>query len=407
MDTHFSAEFYVGNRARLRELFTGTAPIVLTATGLLQRGGDATFPFHQDANFWYLTGIDEPDMILVMDKDKEYLITPSVSDFHDVFNGRLDTDYLRQRSGVGTVLNAKDGWKQLNSRIKKVKHVATLSASPPYIEAYGMYVNPARSALIRKMIDVNPTLKLLDLRPHLARLRMIKQPVELEVMQQAIDLTAETIRRVKNKLPGLKYEFEVEAEITGHLLRRGVIDAWKPIVASGANACTVHYCDNSSELAAKGLILIDIGAEVEHYCSDVSRTLSIDGHHSRRSQAAFDAVLKTQNFAINLQQPGSLIRENEKKTETFMGECLRELGLIKTIDSKAIRRFFPYATSHFLGLDPHDAGDYERPLEPGMVLTVEPGIHIPEEGLGVRIEDDIVITDKGPQNMSVKLPREL
>ena len=313
MDNHFSPEFFIGNRTRLRELFTGTAPIVLTANGLLQRGGDATFPFHQDANFWYLTGIDEPDIILVMDKDKEYLIMPSVSDFHDVFNGRLDTDKLQQKAGVDAVMNAKDGWKQLNSRIKKVKHAATLSASPSYIKAYGMYVNPARSALIRKMKDINPTLKLLDLRPHLARLRMIKQPVELGVMQQAIDLTAEAIKRVKSMLPRLRYEFEAEAEITGHLLRRGATDAWKPIVASGANACTVHYCDNGSELAAKSLILIDIGAEVEHYCSDISRTLSIDGHHSRRSQAVFEAVLKTQNFAIDLQRPGALIRENEKE----------------------------------------------------------------------------------------------
>ena len=178
---HFSPEnFSSVTGPDYAKLFTGTAPIVLTANGPVQRGGDANVPFHQDANFWYLTGIDEPEYPAHRQRQR----IPN-----HAFSFRLSRRIQRParyrqtaaEAGVDAVMNAKDGWKQLNSRIKKVKHAATLSASPSYIKAYGMYVNPARSALIRKMKDINPTLKLLDLRPHLARLRMIKQPVELGV----------------------------------------------------------------------------------------------------------------------------------------------------------------------------------------------------------------------------------
>jgi Xaa-Pro aminopeptidase len=199
----------------------------------------------------------------------------------------------------------------------------------------------------------------------------------------------------------------VEAEITSHVLRSGAQDAWKPIVASGVNACTLHSSDNNTKLGVGTLIVIDIGVEVSHYCSDISRTFSTDGHPGRRAQAVYSAVKEIQNFAIGLQKPGASIKENEKKVEVFLGECLRELNLIKTIDRDTVRQFFPHATSHFLGLDPHDAGDYDRPLEPGMVLTVEPGIYIPKEGLGVRLEDDILITPGGYKNLSAKLPRKL
>jgi Xaa-Pro aminopeptidase len=370
MDNYFSDEFFTCNRARLRELIIDTVPIVITANGLLQKSGDAAFPFQQDTSFWYLTGIDEADLTLVMDGDKEYLIVPAASDYHDIFDGCLNAEVLRKRSGITTILDAKAGWEKLEGCLRKVKCAATLSANPDFIEVYGMYANPARSVLIQKIKDINPRLKLLDIRPHLSRLRMIKQPLELKAMQQAIDLTIGAIKRVETKLPKLAYEFEVEAEITGHFLRHGATDAWRPIVASGENACTLHYHDNQSKLMASSLITIDIGAKVDHYCADITRTLSVDGHPSRRAKAVYMAVLKAQNFAISLQKPGALISENEKLTESFLGECLRELGLIKTVDSKSVRQYFPHATSHFLGLDPHDVGDYERPLEPGVVLTV-------------------------------------
>src|SRR5436309_3452214 len=151
MSDIFTSEFFAGNRARLRQLFTGTAPIVLTGNGLLQRGGDSTFPFHQDSSFWYLTGIDEPDILLVMDKGKEYLVVPSRSASRESFDGTVDAESLVRRSGVGIVLDEKAGWKQLSARLARSKHVATLAASQGYLEQYGMYTNPARAQLVQKI----------------------------------------------------------------------------------------------------------------------------------------------------------------------------------------------------------------------------------------------------------------
>ena len=154
MSDVFGSDFFGGNRERLRQLFTGTAPIVITANGLLQKVSDEAYEFRQDSNFWYLTGIDEPDIILVMDKGKEYLIVPERGDWIKASEGDISPEELSRRSGIQTILNDKEGWKQLGARVKKVRHVATLSANPPYIDVFGMYANPARAALIKSIKDI-------------------------------------------------------------------------------------------------------------------------------------------------------------------------------------------------------------------------------------------------------------
>ncbi|HEX3569033.1 MAG TPA: Xaa-Pro aminopeptidase [Candidatus Saccharimonadales bacterium] len=404
-----SASFFEGNRERLRQLFTGTAPIVLTANGLMQRGGDESYPFHQDSNFWYLTGIDVPDVLLVLDKDKEYLIVPGRSDVREAFDGALDTEAFTRRSGITTVLDEKEGWKQLHARLRRVQHVATLAPPTDYIDAYGMYTNPARRHLIRRMKEANEHLELLDLRMHLARMRMIKQPVELEQLQSAIDITLDTLKEITRPSSIGKYahEYEIEADLSRGFRRRGASGhAFSPIVASGKRACTLHNFTNNGILAADELAVLDVGAEVEHYAADITRTVAL-GKPSRRQQLVHEAVLEAQMYAISLLKPGVLIKAYEQQMEAFVGEKLRELGLVKSITSEAVRRYFPHATSHFLGLDTHDVGHYERPLEPGVVITAEPGIYIPEESIGVRIEDDVLITAEGNTVLSAKLPRAL
>jgi Xaa-Pro aminopeptidase len=410
MESRFSAEFFAGNRARLRELFAGTAPIVLTANGLLQRGGDSTYLFQQDASFWYLTGIEEPDIVLVMDKDKEYLIVPEREAIREAFDGVLDTRQLAQRSGIETILPEKDGWKQLGARLKRVKHVATLAALPTYVEHYGMYANPARAALADRLHVVNPELELLDLRLALARLRMIKQPAELAAIQTAIDITVDTLKDISRpgKLAKYAHEYELEADITRGFRRRGAAGhSFNPIVAGGERACTIHNMGNNAALAASELVVLDVGAEVEHYAADITRTYSVGGQPSRRQQAIFAAVRDVQQFALEMLKPGTILKEYEAKIEHFMGEKLRELGLIKTINHDNVREYYPHASSHFLGLDVHDAGDYERPLEPNVVLTCEPGIYVAAEGIGVRLEDDVLITPDGHDVLSTRLPRTL
>jgi Xaa-Pro aminopeptidase len=202
-------------------------------------------------------------------------------------------------------------------------------------------------------------------------------------------------------------EYEIEADLTRGFRRRGAMGhAFEPIVAGGERACTLHNVANNGQLSSDELLLLDVGAEVRHYAADITRTYSI-GTPSRRQQAVFDAVLEVQQFAFSLLKPGALLKENEQQIEQFMGEKLRELGLIKNIEHDEVRKFYPHSTSHFLGLNVHDIGDYSRPLEPGMVLTVEPGMYIPDEKIGVRIEDDVLITDDGYEILTDRLPRSL
>lgn len=410
MSDVFGSEFFAGNRERLRQLFTGTAPIVITANGLLQQATSEPYRFRQDGSFWYLTGIDEPDLVLVMDKGREYLIVPGREATREAFDGALEFDELARRSGITSILNEKDGWKQLETRVKKVRHIATLAANPPYIEGLGMYANPARATLIKRFKDMNSGLELLDLRQHISRMRMIKQSLELQALQAAIDVTLDTLKEVTrpSQLAKYAYEYEVEADISRGFRRRGSDGhAFWPIVAGGGRACVLHNINNNAPLASDELLTIDVGASASHYSADITRTVALGDRPSRRQHTVHEAVQAAQDYAYSLLKPGVVIAEYEKQMVQFVGEKLRELGLIKSIQHDLVRRYFPHATSHFLGIDVHDSGDYEHPLEPGVVLTVEPGIYIAEEGIGVRIEDDILITESGCEVLSKRLPREL
>lgn len=405
----FKAEFFKTNRQRLRTLFTGKAPIVITANGQMQRSSDSAYSFVQDANFWYLTGIDEPDIILVLDKEKEYLIVPSRDSSRETFEGAIAFDKLRKISGIKQIYNDKDGWNQLSSRLKKVKHFATIAAPPAYIEQLGMYTNPARAQLLSRVKEQNEAIEPLHINSHLSLMRMIKQPVEIEAICKAIDITSAAIKKAMTPAKISKYdnEAQIEAELSKYFRThnsRG--HAFDPIVANGVNACTVHYSHNNSDLNKKDLLLIDVGAEYDHYAADLTRTFSL-GSPTKRQQAVYDAVLDVQNHAIGLLKPGVLLDDYEKNIEHYMGEKLRELGLIKTINHDNVRKYYPYYSSHFLGLNVHDSGLHDRPLEPGVVLTVEPGIHIKEEGIGIRIEDNIIITEDGNKVLSEKLPKRL
>lgn len=409
MQSYFTSNFFANNRKRLKQLFTGTAPIVITANGLLQRGGDSAFNFAQDVNFWYLTGIEEPDLVLVMDKDKEYLIVPSRSTNRETFDGEIASDDLIKRSGIKTVYDEDTGWEQLSSRLKKVKHVATIAMPPRYIESLGIYTNPARAHLIQKIKTENENVELLDLSQHICRMRMIKQPEELRTIQEAIDITAASLKAAFHpaKIRKYSHEYEIEAAITHGFRSKGATGhAFTPIVACGVRACTLHYVANNGSLAANELVIADVGAEVEHYAADITRTRAL-GEPTKRQKDVHRAVLEVQKYAMSLLKPGVFMKDYEQKVEQYMGEKLRELGLIKTISHENTRQYFPHATSHFLGLNVHDVGEYDRPLELGVVLTVEPGIYIPQEEIGVRIEDNVLITSTGIKNLSSKLSTDL
>jgi len=410
MESTFTSDFFAGNRERLRQLFTGTAPIIIPANGLLQLATDEAYPFHQDRSFYYLTGLDEPGLVLVMDKGKEYLIVPPREVVVEQFDGIIDFETLSRKSGIQTIMYEKEGWKQLGARLKKVQHAAILAAAPAYIEYLGLYTNPARAALQTKIKEIQPGIEFLDLRTHLGRMRMVKQPAEIAAIQQAIDVTAATLKQITRPRQFLKYayEYEIEADLSRGFRRTGAAGhAFPPIVASGKRSCTMHHMDNNAALVTGEPLVMDVGAQVDHYASDITRTYVVGNSPSRRLQQVHAAVVEVQDYAFSLLKPGVTVRKYEQQVEDFMGEKLRELGLIKIINHENVRRYFPHATSHFLGLDTHDGGDYDHPLEPGVVLTVEPGIYIPDEAIGVRIEDDVLITADGIKVLSTHLPRDL
>lgn len=403
MKSFFTSEFFTGNRARLRALAKSEL-IIVASNGSLQRNGDTTFPFRQDSNFWYLTGISEPDIILVIDGPKEYLIIPEREMVREQFDGKLDNELFSRRSGIKKILPAKAGRDRLYARLRQVKAVAMPLPAAHYLKFHGFYTNPARATLSRRVKRINPALTMEDLRLGLARMRSIKQPAELKAIKSAIGLTLTTLDEIsQHNFKEFSYEYEVEAALTGGFRKRGANGlGFAPIVASGDHACQIHHIENNGTIKKGSQILLDVGAEVENYSSDISRTYFI-GRPTKRYEQVYKAVQDVYDFALGQLKPGTLVREYEKVIERFMGEKLRELGLIASLERKAIRYYYPHATSHFLGLDTHDAGDYEMPLEPDMVLTVEPGIYIPEEGIGIRIEDDVLITRQGNKVLSQRL----
>lgn len=398
----FQPDFFIGNRNRLREACADTSLIIMTANGLLQRASDETFPFQQDASFWYLTGINTPDTILVMDGDKEYLIVPGRSASREAFDGAVSWGDLSEQSGIQTVYDEKEGWKQLNKRLKKANTIATLAALPRYVEGWDFYANPARAVLCERVKVQNESLEIIDIRSKLARMRMIKQPQEILAIKEAIRITNAAIKDVSKpaKLEKYEYEYEIEADLSAGFRKRGARGhAFSPIVAGGKNACVLHYLDNNSPLTKGDFVVMDVGASYQGYAADITRTICV-GEPSKRQRAVYDAVRAAQEYAYTLLKPGIDLREYEHAMEQFVGEKLRELGLIRSILHDRVRHYFPHATSHFLGLDTHDSGDYDAPLAEGVVMTVEPGIYIPEEGIGVRLEDDVLITADGVEVLS-------
>ena len=402
----FNQDFFINNRKKLKALFMGTAPIVLTANGLLQQNSDNTFPFRQDSSFWYFTGVNLPGLILVIDRDAEYLIIPKRSGFSEVADGSIDFEKINLISGIKDIFEEPVGWKKLSNRIAKVKHVAVLPSPGSYIESLGFYVNPAREFLLNRVKSINPNIKLLDLSGHISRLRSIKQESEIKAITKSIEITTKTFKKIAKNVEKYNYEYEIEAIILGEFRKHNSIPAYSSIIASGINACTLHYNRNDSAIGKQDLILIDIGASIENYASDITRVLS-SSEFTKRQQQDFNSVIEVQKFAISFIKPGTDLKEYESEVELFMGEQLRSLGLISTVDSANVRKYYPHSTSHFLGLDPHDVGDYDLPLENNMVLTIEPGIYIPEENIGIRIEDDILVTNNGALMLSQNLPSSL
>jgi Xaa-Pro aminopeptidase len=398
-----NSSFFTTNRSRLTKVL-GKELIVMAGNSLMQRSNDMSFPFEQEANFWWLTGIEAPDWTLIIDGSakKSYLIAPEVDAVHQVFDGSLDWQTAKRISGVDKVISNSEGKALFVDLAKRGSGVWTLGKDPS-VKYYDFSLNPGPvrhyTKLKRLFHSVN------DCRLELARLRAIKQPPEIEAIRRAIALTVDAFNEVKQQLLTYRYEYEIEAAFSNAFRRKGAKGhAYDPIVASGSHACTLHYMQNDDQLKQAELLLLDIGARVGGYAADITRTYQI-GKATVRQKEVHAAVESAHQEIIALLKPGLAVSEYQRRVDEIMQQKLRQLGLLEYPGD--YRKYFPHAISHGLGVDVHDA--LGRPTEflEGMVLTVEPGIYIPEEGIGVRIEDNILITRDGHENLSAALPTSL
>ena len=398
--------FFATNRNLFEASLKGGVA-VLTAYAGMQRGNDMAFGFEQEANFWWLTGLEEADWWLIIDasRHKSWLVAPSVSESHQIFDGTTSPEKAKEISGADEVISHDDAKSLLRDMAKKHSVVHTL-AEQPYAEYLDFTLNPAG----KKMYDMlSRTFRSVqDCRKDLAKIRAIKRLDEIARMKKAINMTVGAFQFVKQNLDKYTYEYEIEAEFTHYFRTRGAKGhAYDPIVASGGNACTLHYGANAMKLKKRGLLLIDIGASSEGYAADITRTYAI-GEPTKRQREVHVAVQTAQRDIIALLSPDLSLEELQRFTEKRMTEALMSLGLMHNAgDEKALHRYFPHAIGHGLGVDVHESLGAPRTLLPGMVLTVEPGIYIPEEEIGVRIEDNILITDKGHTNLSGRLSTDL
>lgn len=396
-----TTSFFTDNRERAMDLLKGGV-LVVSAYSAMQRSHDAAFQFEQEANFWYLTGVDRPGWWLIMDasRGKSWLVSPDIDPVHALFDGAMSLEQASQVSGVDKVITRAEAGDLLAQIARQHRLVYTVD-QPERAETFDFVLNPAlremRELLTRRFARVQ------DFRPTLAKLRAIKQPIEVKMIESAISITVSALEEVHSKFSSYRYEYEIEADITRGFRSAGATGhAYDPIVAAGGNACTLHYGENSAKLAKKSLVLIDVGAQVQHYAADITRTYAY-GEPTKRQRTVHVAVQSAHNDIVSMLRPGLNMREYSEQVDTRMKQALMELDLIDKPDSEQYRTYFPHAISHGLGLDVHDSLGAPQAFEPGMVLTVEPGIYIPEEQIGVRIEDDILITASGHRNLSAKL----
>jgi len=374
-------------------------------------------PFQQHRDIFYLSGVDQEESILVLfpdsfnPKHKEVLFLRETSELIAIWEGaKLDKKQALEVSGIQTVYWLKDFpviFKQMMT------------------EAEGIYLNTnehlrantevetREDRFIKKVKTDYPAHKTHKSAPILHKIRSVKDPIEIEAMQKACNITKAGVNRLLKFIKPGVWEHHIEAELLHEFLMNSSKGfAYTPIVASGKNACVLHYIENNRECKDGDVILLDVGAEYGNYASDLTRSIPVNGKFTARQKEVYNAVLHVKNEAEKLLVPGTMMGEYHKEVGHLMEEQLVKLGLISMDDIKnqdpdwpAYKKYFMHGTSHFIGLDTHDVGLWTEPIEAGMVFTCEPGIYIPEENLGIRLEDDLVVQKSGaPFNLMGDIP---
>lgn len=397
-----SSQLFIENRKKLAKEIPSGGMAIFHSNWETPRNGDAFFSFRQQSDLFYLTGVDQEDTVLVMFPDcpnpqfREFIFVKETNEKIAVWDGaKLNQNQVFETSGILSVFWYQDLWSTLHAVILMAENIWVnlnendrFTSTVPYSNLW----------LTNELKSRYPAHNFKRIAPKLSRLRMQKSKLEINLLKEAISITNKgLIRALKFIKPGIM-EYELEAEIIHEFVRNGSKGfSFDPIVASGSSACVLHYIENNKICNDGDLLLLDFGAEYANYNGDCTRCFPVNGRFSKRQKEVYDAVLDVHNYAKSILKPGSLLPDYHAQVGNYTNEKLVELGLFSTQEikdnPKSYLKYFMHGTSHHLGLDVHDVMHRFEPVPENSVLTIEPGIYIPAEGIGVRIENDVWLND--------------
>lgn len=410
---------FIKNRKNFTAKMDPKSLAVFNSNDIYPIGADSTIPFEQARDLFYLSGVDQEKSILVLfpdapnEKHREMLFLTETNEHIAVWEGeKLTKEKAFEVSGIKNVFWLKD--------FEKVFFEVMTQCDTVYFNTNEHYranveTETREARFIKWCKEQYPAHRVAKSNPILQRLRSVKDPIELDLMQKACDITEKAFRRaLKFVKPGV-WEYEIEAEYWHEMIRnrsRGF--AYTPIIASGKNANVLHYIENNQQCKEGELILLDTGAEYANYASDLSRTIPVSGKYTQRQKKVYNAVNRVKNEATKMLVPGTIWADYHVEVGKLMTSELLDLGLLDKADVQnenpdwpAYKKYFMHGTSHHIGLDTHDYGLLHEPMQANQVFTVEPGIYLPDEGFGIRLEDDVVIQEKGePFNLMRNIPIE-
>lgn len=395
--------FFTGNRHSLVSQLQPNSLLVLAGFGSMQRDTDNPYEFQQESNFWYVCGIEEPDWRLIIDVDSgdEWLVAPTLNRFQQNFLGGYSAEQATAISGVTQVIEQPKGKELLQQLLAKKKHVYTLV--PESLRVFKFQPNSAP----RKLMPELKGSERVDVRPILNKLRGTKQPAEIKAIQEAVDITVDSLEAMFADIKSFKTENQIDAKLYYEFRSRGAVHGFDPIISSGAKNCVLHSKASNDRLS--DWLLLDVGARVHNYTADITRTIPLRQPTDRETEV-YHAVQRMHDHFLEVLKPGANVKDAlMKDAYPFVGEEMVKLGLLKKplLDHDHVFKFMPHGITHGLGIDAHDPLGRPETFTPGLVLTDEVGVYIPAEGIGIRIENDVVITEHGAVNMAARLPIDL
>lgn len=416
---HIPVKLFENNRSKLAEMLLPKSVAIIHSNDEMTRTADQFYPYRQSSDLFYLCGINQEKTVLFLAPDhpdenmKEVLLILKADKKAEIWTGhRLTAEEATSASGIKNV-RLVDDYESIIAGMMLFAHHVYLNI--PEQQKFIQELPTRDMRFANELRNKFPVHSYQRLAPVLRDLRMVKSDTETELIKQACSITGDSFRRILKLLKPGVYEYEIEAELTRDFIRLGGRGhAFYPIVASGANACTLHYVSNDKQCMDGELLLLDFGADYGNFAADCSRTIPVNGRFSPRQKALYQSVLDIFKYARSLMKPGTSITEiHDKVCRKFEKEHVKlglyTIGDLEKQDIKAplYQQYYMHGTSHFMGLDVHDPGEKTAILKPGMILTCEPGIYVEKESTGIRIENDILITEDGNIDLMEDIPFEI